>query len=85
MAQEKTNHLKIQFLRCTVYMFWSPSTSLLIHHPGLHLLPGARSAAAPARAPMQPWLWHPPQPAGLSRTTLAPGLLQAHWYFCLLF
>lgn len=39
MAQEKTNHLKIQFHICTIYILWSPLMSLLIHHIGLHLLP----------------------------------------------
>lgn len=59
MAQEKTNYLKIQFLGCTIYMLWCPLVSLLIHHPGPHLLPVASCAAAPARAQVQPCLGQP--------------------------
>lgn len=74
MAQEKTNHLKIQFLGCTIYMFWSPLVSLLIHHLASICCLGP----AVLQLQLQPWLCHPSLPAALSRSMLAPALLQAH-------
>lgn len=67
MAPEKTNHLKTQFLGCTIYMLCSPLMSLLIHHP-------APSAAWGQQLQLQPWLSLP----SLSRATLPPAPLQAH-------
>lgn len=76
MAQQKTNHLKIQFHICTICILWSPLISLLIHHTDLQTL--SHSNACMLHAPAAVLVVAVPQPARVNRTKVGQCLLQAH-------